>query len=171
MGNMKEVPLSGKKARGRVALVDDEDWDLVSRFSWWVVEDAERGAGPYACATVEGRRQEYMHKLLADAPGGVDHVDGNGLNNQRRNLRPANQSQNNMNARKQAGRSSRYKGVHRVKRTGKWQAYINLKGKRRNLGTFATEEEAAGAYDAAARELFGEFARLNLPYGVTAVAS
>ena len=107
-----------------------------------------------------------MHRLVMAAVSGqsVDHIDGNGLNNQRANLRLATQSQNLANS---SGRphSSKYKGVfwskdERYKR--RWWARIKKNGKSTHLGIFATEEEAAAAYNQAAIEMFGDFSRINV---------
>jgi hypothetical protein len=101
-----------------------------------------------------------MHKLLVAYPR-VDHIDGNGLNNQQMNLRPANESQNGANARKAPGFTSQYKGVYLVRRSQKWCAQIRVARLVRVLGTFDSEDEAALAYNAAAVEAWGDFALLN----------
>jgi hypothetical protein len=162
---MRTVPLYGKKAAGRVALVSDEDYDLVMKFRWNVWEAARpNGArsGPYARTTLQrdGRKATVkMHTLITGWPL-VDHADHDGLNNQRSNLRPADNGQNAANGRHQIHRakSSRYKGVSRSK-WGTWIAYAQ----RRHIGTFASEEDAARAYDEAAVTIWGEFAHLNFP--------
>ena len=159
---MKTVVLYGKKAAGRVALVDDEDYELVMQHRWNLVENTTPGqrSGPYARASWSRSPAVFMHQLIADFPK-PDHADGDGLNNQRSNLRPATASQNQIN-RRTWGRSA-YRGVCWYKRSSKWNASIQYERKSRNLGYFATEEDAARAYDAAARELHGSFARLNFP--------
>ena len=106
-----------------------------------------------------------MHKIINNAPM-IDHEDTNGLNNQRHNLRSASYRQNSMNRNKSShGTSSQYKGVHFGKRERKFIAQIKVNEKLIYLGTFdITQEKAAAlAYDAAALEHFGEFARLNFP--------
>lgn len=105
-----------------------------------------------------------MHKMIL--PGvEVDHIDGNPLNNRRSNLRPATRTQNQRNRRKQRKPvTSRYKGVCLNRKTGKWIAYINPGGgKTIYLGSHRVEEDAARAYDEAARRHHGAFARLNFP--------
>jgi hypothetical protein len=173
---MKTVPLYGKVAAGRVALVDDEDYEVVMRHRWNVYERIRPNGshvGPYATTSVprddgQGRiRIVQMHQLLMPGVRQVDHEDGDGLNNQRSNLRPATNVQNHANERKTRtwrGRptSSRFKGVSWYKAGSKWMASIQ-DGRKRGLGYFTDEVEAARAYDAAAREAFGEFARVNFP--------
>lgn len=152
---MKLIPV-GKDA---FALVDDEDFEAVSALAWHLTESG------YAVwrGREHGRKKTLrMHRLiLGDVKGDVDHIDGNKLNNQRSNLRPATRTQNNGNCRPRSGCSSRYKGVAWVRNYGKWWAYINLNGKRKNLGYFDDEMDAARAYNAAAIQVFGEFARPN----------
>ena len=98
-----------------------------------------------------------MHMLITGYPL-TDHRNGDGLDNQRHNLRPATNSQNNHNRGPAIGRSSSYKGVHWHKGCRKWQASIRIDGKRRHLGLFASEEDAARAYAEAALEVQGEYA-------------
>lgn len=165
---MKTVPLHGVKAAGRVARVDDEDYELVMRYRWNVQETTTSRwrSGPYARAWVPGgggKEYVFMHNLIAGYAK-PDHIDGDGLNNQRSNLRPATASQNNMNKRKrERSATSRYVGVHWYPNCGKWVACIRKDRTRYHLGYFASEMEAAFAYDAAAHRLFGEYARPNFP--------
>lgn len=162
---MKTVPLHGKKARGRVARVDDGDYDLVMQYRWYVKEvppePGKRGCGPYAVTSTS----ILMHCLIMGIKG-VDHRDHDGLNNQRSNLRPATQAQNMQNRRSQPGSTSTYKGVFWNRRSQRWQAKIKTNGRSRTLGLYVSEAEAALAYDEAAREMFGEYACLNFPDGV-----
>lgn len=165
---MKTVPLHGKKAAGRVALVDDADYELVMAYRWRVIEEARPGRtrGPYVITTAghgsKNRVTLSMHKLITGWPL-TDHKDHDGLNNQRSNLRPATGSQNSGNQRAQNGRTSKYKGVSMCSQTKKWLAQISVQGRGTNLGRFAAEEDAARAYDAAARIAWGEFACTNFP--------
>ena len=165
---MMNVPLHGKIAAGRVALIDDADYELVMQHRWNVKEEVRNGLphGPYAMTSikVEGKtRIVLMHKMLTGWPR-TDHIDHDGLNNQRSNLRPATGSQNQWNSRSGKG-TSKYKGVDWDKKARKWRAGIRPSGVRRWLGNFACEEDAARAYDAAALELFGEYACVNFPRG------
>jgi hypothetical protein len=151
---MVRIPL----ANGGTALVDDEDLERVQWFAW------RRDQKGYVIAYM-GHRYVFLHRHLLDAPTGVevDHKDGDPLNNTRENIRLATRSQNEAN--KASGRGkSRFKGVSlRDRGRRRWVAYIHLDRRWRGLGSYFTEEEAARAYDAAARETFGEFARLNFP--------
>jgi hypothetical protein len=164
---MREIPLSGKNSNGRVALIDDADLGLISGYRWRLWEELLRPEGryhgPYAIAAmpVNGRRTHVpMHRLITGWPM-TDHIDHDGLNNQRSNLRPTDTARNNHNQRPRAGTSSRFKGVTWHKRVGKWQATIKLNGRCIYLGLFLSEEEAAAAYDVAALEAYGSYAYLN----------
>jgi hypothetical protein len=166
---LRTIPLGGVKAAGRVALVDDGDFALIAQHRWHVREQvplAGRQDGPYAITNVKRddgcRTTLFMHCLIMGRTG-IDHEDGDGLNNQRSNLRVATHGQNMHNRRPNAGHSSSYKGVSWYPNKGKWLARITLDGHRRCLGYFADEVSAALAYDDAAREAFGEFARPNFP--------
>ena len=158
---MKLVVVSGSY----VAFVDDDDYEWISQHRWRVQQG---GQNLYAVASISGR-QVFMHRLIKKAAAGeiIDHVDGNGLNNCKCNLRVATHAQNLQNSgpRRKKNKTSRFKGVWFIKDGCRncWRAGITANGKRQNLGTFATEEEAARRYDEAAKELHGEFARLNFP--------
>jgi hypothetical protein len=104
-----------------------------------------------------------MHRLIMDAPANmqVDHIDGDGLNNTRSNLRLCSNMQNCHNQGVAANNKSGYRGVSWDARRGKWRAVIMVNGRLRSLGYHATPADAAIAYDSAARQLFGEYARLN----------
>ena len=109
-----------------------------------------------------------IHRLVAKAfvpnPDNkpfVDHIDGNKQNNMVTNLRFCTNAENLRNRGSYRGSSSKYVGVHWHTASGKWQAKITINGKNKHLGLFTDEQEAARVYDAAARELHGEFARLN----------
>lgn len=148
---MKAIELT----KGKFALIDDEDFDLVSKFKWHV-----SGCKNYA---ISGRREKLirMHNLIFGKMK-VDHINGDGLDNRRENLRKCTNSQNMANSKKRIGTSSKYKGVCWCKRENKWSAYIYTNKKRKSLGYFKNQKDAAKAYDKKAVELFGSFARLNL---------
>lgn len=161
---MKEIKLT----QGRVALVDDEDFELVNSRPWFATKRSEKHCW-YAIAnfyTDKGRRSKAMHWFIMNPPPGfvVDHIDGNGLNNQRSNLRICPQARNVMNACKHRASVSRFKGVTPDrKRQGWWRAQIQVDKKKLHLGYCPTEEDAATLYNFAAYEHFGEFARMNVP--------
>ncbi len=161
--DVKTVPLRGKKAAGRVALVDDEDYDRVMQHKWNVKES---GRMTYVMANVVREDGSHttisMHKLITGWPM-TDHANHDGLDNQRHNLRPATPSQNSMNNRSRQNTSSRYKGVTWQKNQGVWVAHVGAPTGRIYLGMFTSEDSAAQAYDTVARQVFGEYACLNFP--------
>lgn len=158
---MKEVKLT----RGFVALVDDDDFGRVSAIKWRYCP--VRGKHEYAMGTTSGshktRKHMFMHRLLLNAPKGmdVDHIDGNGLNNQRSNIRLATRAQNQMNKKKKPACSSIYKGVYFRKCRRKWISYIRINKQKTFVGYFDTEVEAALAWNEAAKKNHGKFAVLN----------
>ena len=162
---MKTIPLNGRRGAGRVVLVDDEDYQLISAYRWHVWERREPGRyrthGPYACGWVQrgdgGGGHLYMHRLITGWPM-TDHANGDGLDNRRSNLRLANTVQNGWNSAPRGGATSRFKGVSWHDKSGKWQVYISAEGKRRFLGHFISEEDAGAAYAAAALEVQGQYA-------------
>lgn len=157
---VKAIPLHGSKAAGRVVLIDEDDYFLVMQHRWnaWEkIRDGETVNGPYAKTTVYRDRRHadiFMHKLLTGYPM-TDHINGDGLDNRRSNLRSTTTARNNHNQRPKK-HSSRFKGVGGS--DGRWRAAIKVNGKIRHLGTFASEEAAADAYSAAALEIQGDYA-------------
>lgn len=150
--------------RGYFAYVDAEDVHLVAPYRWHVHITVQG----ITTAKHNVRRNSmhatmYMHQILM--PDGIpDHIDCDALNNRRSNLRYVTRTQNQQNRRKLASASSPYKGVFVDKRRpGVWRAKIETEQGRVYLGSFSTEHDAARAYDAAARNHFGPFARLNFP--------
>ena len=153
--------ISLELTQGYYTDIDAEDWPLVSRYTWLALR---RPKTVYAATTVRkesGRRTTLsMHNLiLPDAPR-VDHIDQNGLNNRRSNLRAATAQQNSQNKRVRSDSRSGLKGVERLP-GGSWRASISVDKRRTHLGVFKTAEEAARAYDDAAVLHFGEFAATN----------
>ena len=142
-----------------VAVVDDQDFATVSGKRWYL------SPGGYVMRSERGRIF-YLHRVVLDAPAGVqvDHINGNALDNRRCNLRLCTQSLNNAN--KASVSASGFRGVYRDKThrgARVWRAMIGKGRTKKNLGSYATPEDAARAYDREARTRFGEFARLNFP--------
>lgn len=157
----RAIPLS----RGYVATVDDEDYERVISYGPWHVDIPRGKHTAYArkTLTVDGRKTTIKMHVFILGVSGVDHANGNGLDNRRANLRAATNAQNSANRRRRSDNTSGFKGVSFHRRSRKWQAYACQGGKQNHLGYHATAEQAARAYDEAARELFGPFARLNFP--------
>ncbi len=157
---VKRIPLTQDK----FALVDNKDYIELLMHKWHA---AKRGNTFYASrnSARPNRKAILMHRIIMNAQKGqeVDHQDGDGLNNQRYNLRICTHIQNMQNMRKHKSNSSLYKGVCWAKSRKKWQVNIAVNKKFLFLGRFKSEIEAAKVYDQKAKELFGEFAYLNFP--------
>jgi AP2 domain len=152
-----EVPLAG----GLVALIDDDDADLVLPHYWHARRNKQQVYAQTNVRTPGRKTTMQMHRLIMGFPAGqIDHRDLNGLNNQRSNLRVTDNAINSQNRRGYG--ISPYKGVIYIRHLDKWQANIRINGKRRALGCYSTQEEAALAYDRAALEVYGPEARTNL---------
>lgn len=158
---MTEIPLT----RGYVTIIDDADAPFVAQHKWYA-STRPGGFLPYAVRSVwtpERVKRIYLHRVLMNAPTGlqVDHINHDSLDNRRCNLRIATSAENQAN--RVSERGQKLKGAYLQARTGRWRAQISVNQKVLHLGCFATEEEAARAYDLAALEVFGEFASLNFP--------
>jgi AP2 domain len=146
-------------------LIDDASQLMVAGFAWRVLRSNSDLLYAHAW---HGKLHLYMHRLIAGAGPNeeVDHWNGNGLDNQGHNLRIASRGQQQANrGRQRNNRSSQYKGVTRdqSRKGTPWMAFITENRKSKYLGRFASEEDAARAYDQAAAETWGQFARLNFP--------
>ena len=161
---MKTILLSKGK---NFAIVDDEDFEPLSRFNWRVSESKlKRTLIKYAVRSkwINGKSTTIcMHREIMRPPDSmnIDHKNGDGLDNQKDNLRLANDSQNLANSRKRRSCSSKYKGVCWHKWNKKWCARTRVNGLLIHLGHFNDELSAAIAYDRAAEKYFGEFALTN----------
>jgi hypothetical protein len=158
----RTIPLT----QGKYALVDPEDYERLAKYKW----HANKGNRTYyAMRWIPSKKPGryaplYMHRQVlnySDAPF-IDHINHNGLDNRKTNIRPATRAQNNYNRQKYANNSySKYKGVSFKRKGQKWFAQIGLNNKMMFLGYFKNEIEAAKEYDKAARKYHGKFASLN----------
>lgn len=155
MRKLREIPLT----QGKVALVDDEDYDWLSPYSWRYNNNGYARTVVYGNST---RKDMYMHRMILRADQGmiVDHINGDKLDNRRDNLRKVSAQENSANSAKKSKRNQ-YKGATWSRVSRKWMAQISHNYTYYYLGLFDTEEEAAHAYNEKAVELFGDYARLN----------
>jgi hypothetical protein len=160
-GDLAYVPLT----KGLEAVIDASDVDLVEGFKWFA--RIKKGATSYAVRRAtdsDGRNLDvYMHRVIAQTPTefDTDHVDGNGLNNRRSNLRYATKSQNMHNMRKRRDNTSGFKGVSWHKSSEKWMARIRLNGEQHHIGSFTTLQAAHEAYSQVSSRMHGEYARAS----------
>ena len=154
---MRSIPLS----KGFSALVDDRDFERVSQFKWHASLDDRGNRYAARCFRQNGNRFKIlMHRFITRTVSTeieVDHRNRDGLDNRRRNLRRCVPFQNRANSKRYKSNTSGFKGVHLLKRTGRFQA----KCRKQHIGYFPTAADAARAYNRAAQRLFGRFARLN----------
>ena len=165
---MKKIPLT----QGKFALVDDEDYEWLMKWKWFARKDernfyAARNQSKKNGETKnkKSRRLVSMHKVILKPRWNklTDHIDGDGLNNQRDNLRSVTYSQNAMNRRKRKKTASSFKGVFSVSgyKGKKWIAKIRINQKLKYLGISSSEVFCARLYNEAAIKNFGEYARPN----------
>jgi len=162
---MKEIKLT----QGKVALVDDEDYEWLNQWKWHAMPSKSK-RNFYAVRNEKqenGHRTIYMHVFIMGKIIGlkVDHGDCDELNNQRYNLRHCTHQENCRNAKHRINCSSEYKGVFWDGKMKKWRASIRVNGKANHLGFFDIETDAAEAYRASSTKHFGEFAKTNFKQG------
>ncbi|HEV3223889.1 MAG TPA: HNH endonuclease [Puia sp.] len=154
-----EIPLT----KGKFAIIDFEDLEFVMRYKWHL---GSRIRSQYAIKVLgkgDGKKYLRMHNYIMNCPNGkvVDHIDGDGLNNKKANLRICDDGQNKCNRKKSSTTKNRFKGAIFRERNNRWICQITHKKKRYYVGEFKTEIEAAQAYNKKAKELFGDFSNLN----------
>jgi len=159
----RRIPLT----QGQYAIVDPEDYKELAKYQWYAKGCRRRFyAERWDSRGIKGKCVKMHNVIMGTAEGKiVDHINHNGLDNRKANLRFATAQQNTWNKRKKMGNSSsRYKGVSRLKGQKKWRTEIFCNGRKIHIGYFDDEKAAAMAYDAKAKELFGEYAALNLEF-------
>lgn len=154
----KKIPLT----QGKFAIVDDGDYEELSQYKWYFHAEGKTGYAIRQIRLSSGKWSSVkMHRQIMEATpeNEIDHIDGNGINNRRSNLRFCSRSENMRNISVRKDSLTGYKCVARSGR--KWYAYISVNGRRQYLGIFPNRELAALAYNQAAIKYRGDFARLN----------
>lgn len=157
---MKLIPLT----KGKFTEVDDEDFDWLNQWKWHANKTKHTCYAIRHTPMINNQRTKVlMHREILNVRKEVvvDHKDGNGLNNQRSNIRKCTTSQNLMNQKPRIGLTSQYKGVSFLKSKNRWRVQIGFNGGQIFLGYFKSEVEAAKCYDNKAKELYNEFAKPN----------
>jgi hypothetical protein len=159
--SIRHIPLT----HGKVAIVDAGDFDWINQWKWRCVKSLNVWYAIRSRWKAEKMEDEniFMHRVIMQPKGNlrVDHIDRNGLNNSRSNLRLATFSQNACNRKIPKHNASGYKGVYWDKDSNKWRAEIRTKGKLFRLGKFHNIKDASAAYKEAAQKYHGEFARIE----------
>lgn len=156
-GNVAYLTLT----KGYEAVIDAADVPLVGGRNWQACVHKKTVYAQNNISRLHTGTARLLHRILMNPPSGmqVDHIDGNGLNNRRSNLRIVTNAENGRNRGESSNNTSGFKGVYWNKQRSKWEAQIRIDGKRRFLGQFAHPEDAHKAYTRAAQTIFGDFAR------------
>lgn len=154
------IPLT----KGKIAIIDAEDFDRVSRLTWHLLDQKKNTCYAVANIYTSGKMTTLrMHRFILNASPclSIDHINGDGLDNRKANLRSCTTTENQMNKKPSRRGTSKYKGVFWNNQKNKWQSRISTAGKVIHLGFYQSEVDAAIAYDTAALKYFREFARPN----------
>ena len=158
---MKKIQLT----KGYEALVDDEDFERINKHKWHARSNRIHGLvyAARSAGKTPDRKTHWMHREIMNTQDGMetDHINRDGLDNRKSNLRVCTRSQNARNAKRRVTNTSGHKGVSWDKERKKWHAEIMINYKKIHLGRFDTVEEAAAAYDQAAEKYHKDFARTN----------
>jgi hypothetical protein len=163
----KEISLT----QGKVAMVDAADFEWLSQWKWQAVSPSGHWYAVRNQRDDAGKRRYIsMHRFILNAPDGmeVDHIDANGLDNRRQNLRVATVAENRRNRRRARNNRSGFNGVAWAKHERKWRATVRVNGKQIHVGYYHDLIKAAVARDLATIEHYGEFVTLNFPRGLYA---
>lgn len=158
---MKRIKLTGKNGKGKFAIIDNEDFEYLSKFNWHLYNNgyarrrAPRDGG--------NRKSFYMHKVIMKVKNTVliDHKNRNGLDNRKKNLRVCTFSENSINTKIRIDNHSGLRGVSWREKQKTWMVRIWINGKCKYLGCFKLKNEAAKMYNKVAKREYGEFAYLN----------
>lgn len=164
---MKTIQLT----QGKVALVDDEDYELLCKFKWYAVYDGNNWYAQRLDYSKETKKRNCIpiHRFVMKAEKGqiIDHKNGNGLDCQKHNLRISTRSQNGANRKSAKNSTSKYLGVSlkidKRSNYSRWRAGITHNKKNIHIGLFNNEENAATAYNIFAEKYHGDFAKFNVP--------
>jgi len=151
----KEIPLT----KGLKAIVDDEDYEFLSKFKWHVCGRIYGNHYAARRSKKDNRPYVWMHRVIMNPPDDmqVDHIDGNGLNNTKENLRICTEKQNHANCKRRRTNKSGHKGIYFYKQRKKWVVQVAHK----HVGIFSSYNDAIEAYKDAAEDVFGEFANIE----------
>ena len=146
--------------QNKIAFVDDEDFEKLNKYKWYAFRSY---SGKYYARRKKSKKNIAMHREILNFPPMIDHINRDGLDNRRSNLRVCDNSQNRINSKMCRHNSSGFRGVSWFKITKKWVVHIAKDNKKITVGYFTDKIKAAEAYDAKAKQLHGEFAILNFP--------
>ena len=161
LGGHKKSPKTGKKEIRGYALVDNEDYEWLNQWKWsFFPRGGKRGGGYAVRKEKKSMKVIFMHREVLELNQGefVDHINNDGFDNRKRNLRVANHSQNGANIRCFSDNKSGRKGVHWHKGINKWIASIRVNKQAIHLGSYLDFDKAVSAREQAEKKYFGDFA-------------